>query len=102
MAANRFLDIHGGQVAGEHGGGAEVGFAIGKDGKLYRDAACFKHSPSYPVGQLSKMGITGCQFRPGVADANDGTPLKMMLGDRSEEHTSELQSRAKLVCRLLL
>src|SRR5687767_15603383 len=29
-------------------------------------------------------------------------PLKRVLGRRSEEHTSELQSLAYLVCRLLL
>src|SRR2546422_8554856 len=28
--------------------------------------------------------------------------LLLVLGDRSEEHTSELQSRLHLVCRLLL
>src|SRR2546422_4575755 len=28
--------------------------------------------------------------------------LEQVLGDRSEEHTSELQSRLHLVCRLLL
>src|SRR3712207_7438589 len=28
--------------------------------------------------------------------------LAVLLGDRSEEHTSELQSRQYLVCRLLL
>ena len=33
-----------------------------------------------------------------------GFPLELitMLGSRSEEHTSELQSRLHLVCRLLL
>src|SRR5437868_13176802 len=39
-----------------------------------------------------------------LADA--GVPLQaigwMLRGDRSEEHTSELQSRFDLVCRLLL
>src|SRR3712207_7814005 len=29
-------------------------------------------------------------------------PLEVLLGGRSEEHTSELQSRQYLVCRLLL
>ena len=29
-------------------------------------------------------------------------PAKIFMGDRSEEHTSELQSRRNLVCRLLL
>src|SRR5690625_5731034 len=33
--------------------------------------------------------------------ANAGTDVTQ-LGDRSEEHTSELQSRGHLVCRLLL
>src|SRR3712207_9227862 len=39
-----------------------------------------------------------------VADRGDGTFLNpIMSGDhRSEEHTSELQSRQYLVCRLLL
>src|SRR3712207_8397235 len=31
-----------------------------------------------------------------------GTPLDFRLGFRSEEHTSELQSRQYLACRLLL
>src|SRR5690625_7038256 len=29
-------------------------------------------------------------------------PLPLLMNDRSEEHTSELQSRGHLVCRLLL
>src|SRR2546422_7094024 len=32
----------------------------------------------------------------------DGTIKKIASGNRSEEHTSELQSRLHLVCRLLL
>src|SRR5690625_6008975 len=32
----------------------------------------------------------------------DGTDAVMLSGERSEEHTSELQSRGQLVCRLLL
>src|SRR2546422_8242012 len=31
-----------------------------------------------------------------------GPPFNMLIDDRSEEHTSELQSRLHLVCRLLL
>src|SRR5207247_8073101 len=31
-----------------------------------------------------------------------GVPQRLGRGDRSEEHTSELQSRVDLVCRLLL
>src|SRR3989442_4078019 len=32
----------------------------------------------------------------------EGTALYQLIEDRSEEHTSELQSRPHLVCRLLL
>src|SRR2546430_6703572 len=32
----------------------------------------------------------------------DGVPAHDVLEDRSEEHTSELQSQSNLVCRLLL
>src|SRR5690554_7646175 len=32
----------------------------------------------------------------------DGLPVSARVEDRSEEHTSELQSRPHLVCRLLL
>ena len=39
----------------------------------------------------------------GVRDAKyDRFDLKAVLGRRSEEHTSELQSLVNLVCRLLL
>src|SRR5476651_2748109 len=41
---------------------------------------------------------------PDALDARRGTPLRIdrCLRPRSEEHTSELQSRQYLVCRLLL
>src|SRR3989442_8258809 len=35
-------------------------------------------------------------------DVSEVAERSRMLGDRSEEHTSELQSRPHLVCRLLL
>src|SRR5207253_11474203 len=35
-------------------------------------------------------------------DGGGEPPVPDRLGDRSEEHTSELQSRGQLVCRLLL
>src|SRR5690606_39786047 len=37
-----------------------------------------------------------------VGRSSSTWPLGLALGIRSEEHTSELQSREKLVCRLLL
>src|SRR5439155_26605351 len=49
-----------------------------------------------PIAELSK----GFRQRVGLAQAMLHRPD--LLGDRSEEHTSELQSRGHLVCRLLL
>src|SRR5687768_18087955 len=39
---------------------------------------------------------------PGVADQVGQARIAAAAADRSEEHTSELQSRLHLVCRLLL
>src|SRR2546425_3811866 len=48
----------------------------------------------------SKSSFLGAR-RPGVS-ARTGRPQASSPGRRSEEHTSELQSLAYLVCRLLL
>src|SRR5437016_6579735 len=45
--------------------------------------------------QLPQVGI-------GIAVTRDGIPVRAWCQPRSEEHTSELQSLTKLVCRLLL
>src|SRR3712207_9091493 len=54
----------------------------------------------------AKMGDTGARAVVyGGAGADRLTGLEgndALVGDRSEEHTSELQSRQYLVCRLLL
>src|SRR5699024_11830913 len=46
-------------------------------------------------------GMVSCNYHSGepITGFEDGRPL---LATRSEEHTSELQSRFDLVCRLLL
>src|SRR5690606_41120610 len=88
--------------------------------------------PSFPTRRSSDLGFQGralrkddvlplvAEFRPGDLDAlardldamsiylpstlanNPRERLRVMWGPRSEEHTSELQSRENLVCRLLL
>ena len=50
--------------------------------------AFFENVPSDRIAQLK--------------NAARGLPVKFRFGSRSEEHTSELQSRQYLVCRLLL
>src|SRR2546425_3991032 len=56
-----------------------------------------------PVGLVVALQI-GIQEVDWNAAHHDppGTHLHLTAGDRSEEHTSELQSLAYLVCRLLL
>src|SRR2546421_8914013 len=51
--------------------------------------------PISPMPSAARMagGRDACVIRPGCS---------MRLSTRSEEHTSELQSRSDLVCRLLL
>src|SRR3712207_9007699 len=48
-------------------------------------------------GEEQPIGNQGKRRRSG-----DGSPVRMSWPARSEEHTSELQSRQYLVCRLLL
>src|SRR5688572_29345504 len=66
------------------GGNGEVGFYIVSDGtkQPYRVRA---RPPCFPIFEAYAKMITG-----------------QTIPDRSEEHTSELQSQSNLVCRLLL
>src|SRR5258708_10201782 len=52
----------------------------------------------WPRPHLSDLGAAALRDLKGAAEANKGG----ILGNRSEEHTSELQSPDHLVCRLLL
>src|SRR5436309_7431601 len=47
-------------------------------------------------------GLGGWAIVSGMRAGGDETPVLMLTARRSEEHTSELQSRENLVCRLLL
>src|SRR2546422_8399678 len=60
------------------------------------------HRPA-PANEVSNLraGLTREQrFNPDPPDRVDRSPR--IAAERSEEHTSELQSRLHLVCRLLL
>src|SRR5690606_40432755 len=60
-------------------------------GQSRRSPRCRRRSPAPPARTASSPGWGA-----------SGTGLPGGRGSRSEEHTSELQSRENLVCRLLL
>src|SRR5207249_8727361 len=54
------------------------------------------------ASRLTEAEILELVFRPGFSTAEEVTEISGRGVGRSEEHTSELQSRFDLVCRLLL
>src|SRR5439155_26222796 len=61
---------------------------------------------SFPTRRSSDLFLPICIAHPSPIDdraiGNDRVPFVATSRGRSEEHTSELQSRGHLVCRLLL
>src|SRR5437016_10873296 len=54
------------------------------------------------AGHRARTAAVGAGLRPGAADRQGESAPAAPLRERSEEHTSELQSLTNLVCRLLL
>src|SRR5690625_2953794 len=56
------------------------------------------------INKLDRDGREGLELLSDIEDnlRIDAVPVTWPIGSRSEEHTSELQSRGHLVCRLLL
>src|SRR6266496_4762678 len=92
---------------------AAVGFGDPfTDGETETSAGALARARARRVGAPEAVEdvrqIPGRNPDPGVGDGEHGTPVAagQLHGDltaaRSEEHTSELQSRRDLVCRLLL
>src|SRR5256885_4828903 len=67
---------------------------------LFPYTTLFRSTPRPPHEQDTSPGFS-CRCIPGCSHAGAGR-LADDLQDRSEEHTSELQSPCNLVCRLLL
>src|SRR5207249_10398227 len=58
-------------------------------------------STLFPYTTLFRSSVAGPQLKPSAVQFF-GTQVDCERAERSEEHTSELQSRFDLVCRLLL
>src|SRR5439155_26264478 len=67
-------------------------------GNLRRDGQNRNAAPMGIIKSIDEMQVT----RPTATRAHGQTTGQMRFINRSEEHTSELQSRGHLVCRLLL
>src|SRR3712207_8218171 len=64
---------------------------------LFRSPLLFDNHPGVGAGEF--LDLTLARFGEPMGEPED---LGQLVGLRSEEHTSELQSRQYLVCRLLL
>src|SRR5690606_40055478 len=76
-------------------------------GLTARALTCDRHEAGHPLRHEVEASLIG--QRAGAAEAGNLAVdqagidlLQRLVADRSEEHTSELQSRENLVCRLLL
>src|SRR5690554_7596604 len=64
--------------------------------------ASFNGSLSYSLGGLFNLPVIDPYIKAGIGHLRLNETDLTMASARSEEHTSELQSRPHLVCRLLL
>jgi hypothetical protein len=55
-----------------------VGIAKRHHRKLQRKTANFQHAALHAVGDLAEVRITGCQLRPGIADADHRAAVEQM------------------------
>src|SRR3712207_8132541 len=73
---------------------------------LFPYTPLFRSTRGGPAPAARASGVDACGPRPGedrhLLDARQDRELVHDVHVRSEEHTSELQSRQYLVCRLLL
>src|SRR5206468_11514079 len=68
-----------------------------EEGHPLRDHQSTTYVGSFEPAEAFGLKIRTEAQRRGIGSAR----IVVFLGDRSEEHTSELQSRSDLVCRLL-
>src|SRR3712207_8619685 len=68
---------------------------------LFRSRSPARSPQGVPSGTNLAGAVQWTVERP-TSPAADGSPRRHSIGGRSAEHTSELQSRQYLVCRLLL
>ena len=79
IRADRLLDVHAHQVPEQHRCWTHEEFAQRHHWKLEREAAGLPHTTSDGIRQRPRVRVAVRQLAPGVADADDGLPLKASL-----------------------
>src|SRR5699024_11469472 len=69
---------------------------------IRRKGSCGASTPPCAFWARAKASASVSSFVVTVPASRSECPARYFVADRSEEHTSELQSRFDLVCRLLL
>ena len=86
VTANAFFNVHTGQVAVKHGGGAKQGLAQRHDGKFKREAARLVNPDLDLLGQCAEMRVAGREFAESVANADDGAAIKLIVRNTLSFH----------------
>ena len=79
VTANAFFNVHAGQVAVKHGGGAKQGLAQRHDGEFKREAARLVNTDLDLLSQCAEMRVAGCELTEGVANTDDGAAIKLIV-----------------------
>src|SRR5699024_11352729 len=96
-----YLTSKGGEISGDYATTLITpGIAGREEYSLYSDELAGE--PEEATRLLEEAGATDLDLRLVITDDQTGAAEAIQQGLRSEEHTSELQSRFDLVCRLLL
>src|SRR5690606_39445948 len=100
-SGNRLLLVHG-QVSQNLTIDFNIRFLQASDQTAVRQTVCTGASVDTGNPQCAERALTVATVTVGILTSLDNRLLGNAEYTRSEEHTSELQSRENLVCRLLL
>ncbi len=79
IAANRFFDVHAGEIAKQHRGRLELRLAERHHGKLERKSAGLVHAALDEFRELAEVSVARRELAPGIADADDRTAVEHVV-----------------------
>jgi hypothetical protein len=113
VGANALLHVHRGEVEEQHRGGTHERLAQRHHRELEREAARLQHPALDALGQVAEVRVARRHLAPGVADADDRTPVEqvvrqaLVLHPRSMHHAvavglAEPLGAAQVLLRLVV